>query len=250
MGCIATHEPPVGEDKTTCAAWAPYPLFISFAGRRAVVVGGGRVAERKVTTLLEHGADVTVVAPAATEQIEHLANVGAIVWKRRPYEPGDLAGAFITFCATDNRTVNEAVYAEASSLNQLVNVVDVPDLCNAIVPSLISRGPLQIAVSTGGASPTTAREVRKSLEDQFPAWWGGYIETLGEVRGLIKARVTSGTEARTPLYEAVASDEELKATFAAGGFASAREVFDRIVAPLIEGTDTDDARDCKQEVGA
>lgn len=219
----------------SCSApqYNPYPLFVSLAGRRAVVVGGGKVAERKVSTLLEHGADVTVVSPEVTETIARLADEGRVRVERRRYEHGDLAGAFVTFCATDDRAVNEAVFEEASSLNQLVNVVDVPDLCNVIVPSVVRRGPLQIAVSTGGASPTTAREVRRGLEEQFDGWWGAYVSLLGEVRGLIKARVTSGTQARTPLYEAVASDESIKARLAAGQAVDAEDVYAQVVAPLV-----------------
>ena len=214
--------------------YAPYPLFANLAAEPVVVVGGGSVAERKVLTLLEHGACVTVVAPEATDALAAMAADGRLLWHRRPYEPGDLEGALLTVCATDDHAVNEAVYAEAHSRHQLVNVVDVPPLCNVIVPSILRRGRLQIAVSTGGASPSAAREIRRMLETQFPAYWEDYLDLMAELRCLVKTRVPGPMELRAPLYEAIQQSDTL-GRFAAGEHPSAEDVYRRVVSPLLEG---------------
>ena len=212
----------------------PYPLFVQFEGEPVVVVGGGAVAERKVDTLLEHGACVTVIAPEATEGLQAHARGGRIEWLPRCYGEGDLEGALFVVCATDDTAVNEAVFAEAHRRHQLVNVVDVPRLCTAIVPSVLNRGRLQIAVSTGGASPTAAREIRHALEERFPAYWEGYLDLMAELRLLVKQRVEGPTERRVPLYEALQASD-LLARFAAGECPDAESVYNEIVAPLVEG---------------
>lgn len=192
------------------------------------------MAERKVTTLLDHGASVTVVSPEAVEAVRDYAEAGCITWHRRRYELGDLEGALFVVSATDDRVVNEAVYAEAASRHQLVNVVDVPDLCNAIVPSILERGRLQIAVSTGGASPTCAREIRHTLEEQFPSYWEEYLDLMAELRCLVKERVSGPPSARIPLYEALQSGDLLQ-RIAAGESVEAEEEYRRVIAPRVEG---------------
>ena len=214
--------------------FAPYPIFVDMASKPAVVVGGGAVAARKVETLLEYGAAVTLVAPDATEELQGLARSGRISWLARTYEPGDLEDALFVVCATDDQAVNEAVYAEASSRGQLVNVVDEPQLCNVFVPSVLRRGRLQIAVSTSGASPSTAREIRSSLEDAFPAYWEDYLDVVAELRCLVKSRVHGPARLRAPLYEAVRGSD-LEQRFAAGERPDAESVYQRVVEPLLEG---------------
>ena len=222
-----------GENIDTPRACRPYPLFANLQGELVVVVGGGDVAERKVQTLLEHGADVIVVAPQATSALQGLATEGRIIWRARGYVPGDLDSALLAVCATDDRAVNEAVHAEAKRRHMLVNVVDVPDLCNFIVPSVLSRGNLQIAVSTGGASPSAAREIRRSLERQFPDYWEGYLNLMAELRCLVKARVPGSMDRRAPLYEAIQASDVLD-RFAAGERPDAESVYARIVEPLLK----------------
>lgn len=212
----------------------PYPLFVQLHGEPVAVVGAGDVAARKVQTLLDHGADVTVVAPDAVEPLRAHAAAGRITWVARRYEEGDLAGALFVVCATNDRAVNEAVYAEAHANHQLVNVVDVPDLCNAIVPSILERGRLQIAVSTGGASPTCAREIRRSLERQFPAYWEEYLDLMAELRVLVKERMPGPASARVPVYEALQSSG-LFERIAAGETVEAEDEYRRVVAPFVEG---------------
>lgn len=213
---------------------APFPVFVYLEGMRVVCVGAGRCAERKVDALVGYGATVTVIAPRATERIRELAACGAVVLVERPYREGDLEGAGLVIGATDDAAVNHRVYLEASGHGQFVNVVDDPDNCNAIMPSVLRRGEFQVAVSTAGAAPGVAREVRRGLEREFPAWYGDYVGLLGEVRGLIKARVPGETGRRSPLYEAVYSCG-LEGRLARGERPSAEEVYDAVVAPLLDG---------------
>lgn len=213
---------------------APYPLFVRLDGARVVVVGAGCVAARKVETFLEYGADVTVVSPEAVEEIISWADEGRLRLELRPYARGDLSGALIAVAATADRAVNEAVFAEAQERSMLVNVVDVPDLCNCIVPSIMRRGRLQVAVSTGGAAPSVAREVRRDLEQRFPEWWEPYLDVMADARSLVKERVPGAASVRTPLFEALGGDE-LRERFAAGERPSAEEAYECYVAPLVGG---------------
>jgi precorrin-2 dehydrogenase/sirohydrochlorin ferrochelatase len=201
---------------------AYYPVYLDLTGRRCVVVGGGRVAERKVATLLKYGADVTVVAPKVTDGIEALVDDESVNVERRGYVRGDLTGAFVVICATDAEEVNRAVYAEAEEMGVLVNVVDVPSLCNFIVPSIVRRGGLQIAISTGGAAPAVAKRVRKRLQEEFGEEWGPYVALLGEVRALAMSAIDDDAE-RKAFFERVA-DSDLLARFTRGEAPTAEDV--------------------------
>ncbi|ACV22193.1 siroheme synthase, N-terminal domain protein [Slackia heliotrinireducens DSM 20476] len=211
--------------------FAPYPLFIYLEELDVVVIGAGRVAERKIETLLDCGATVTAIAPKATQTVLKLAEEGRISYIQRCYKHGDLEGAILAVVATDNTPVNEAAYAEAVERHMLVNVVDVPHLCNCIVPSIMRRGKLQVAVSTAGAAPTVAKKIRRRLEEQYPAYWEDYVDLLGDVRNLVKAHVPGPASIRTPLYEAV-SAAGLEDRIKNGETISAVEVFETIVMPL------------------
>lgn len=213
---------------------APYPLFVYLTGMRVVCVGAGRCAERKVESLVAHGASVTVVAPLATPRIRELAARGRIALVGRAYRPGDLAGATLVFGATGDAEVNHEVFLEATRRGQLVNVVDDPGNCNAILPSVLERGPFQVAVSTAGAAPGLARGVRRGLEGEFPAWYGDYVDLLGQVRGLVKARVPGPASVRSPLYEAVYA-AGLEGRLSRGEALTAEGVFAEVVEPLLEG---------------
>lgn len=182
-----------------------YPVFLDLEGRRVVVIGAGGVGQRKIKTLAEYGADVHVISPETTPLVESLAAEGKITYHARPYEKGDLAGAFMVVCATNIAEVNREVYLEAEKLGSLLNMVDYPPYCNFIVPSIVRRGPLQIAISTGGAAPVVARTIRAEIEDAYGDEWGEYVRTLGEVRPLILARVPGGEEVRKPIFEAISA---------------------------------------------
>jgi precorrin-2 dehydrogenase / sirohydrochlorin ferrochelatase len=143
-----------------------------------VVIGGGAVAYRKVGKLLGAGAEVVVVSP---EVLTELAEIGAEIL-RRPYEYGDLDGANLAFTATDSREVNAAVAREARERGIPINVADRPAEGDFAVPSTLRRGGLQVAVSTGGASPTLARRIRDELEEAFGPAWSGVIEEYDTAR--------------------------------------------------------------------
>jgi len=155
-----------------------YPLFMDVSGSRCVVVGGGGVASRKARGLLESGARVIVVSPEVEPEIEAMD----VTVERRPYRPGDLAGAALAFAATDRREVNAAVAREAKENGIPVNVADRPAEGDFALPSVLRRGGLQVAVSTGGASPTLARKIRNAMEPSFAAEWSGIVERYRAAR--------------------------------------------------------------------
>ncbi len=211
----------------------PYPLFIRLEGQDIVVVGAGAVAARKVKTLLDYGARVLVIAPQACSDLIALADEGCIVWRRREYRKGDLEGSLLCVVATGLREVDESVYREARAAHIPVNVVDVPELCTFIAPSIMRRGQLQVAVSTNGAAPGVSRTIRQELEGRFGDWWTEYIDCLAEVRSLVKERVAGPARVRTPIFEALGS-ACLEDRFAAGEHPSAEAVYEEIVVPLLE----------------
>jgi precorrin-2 dehydrogenase/sirohydrochlorin ferrochelatase len=143
-----------------------------------VVVGGGSVAARKAGKLLEAGAEVVVISPDVRPE---LAGMDVEI-RRRPYEYGDLAGAYLAFTATDLREVNAAVAREAKERGVPINVADLPTEGDFAVPSTLRRGRLQVAVSTGGASPTLARRIRNGLEEAFGVEWAGVVEEFDAAR--------------------------------------------------------------------
>ncbi len=176
-----------------------YPAYLNIDDRLAVVIGGGTIAERKIEQLLASGARVTLVSPEATPEVERLASSDAIRWIKRAYSPGDLAGAWIAIAATDNPEINRAVHQEAEQEKTLLNVVDVTDLCGFIAPSIVERGAVTIAISTGGTSPALARKMRELISgEQNPAHydhegfcrcieWARAAGVLSEVRAELKA---------------------------------------------------------------
>lgn len=159
-----------------------YPISLDIDGKRCVVIGGGEVALRKVSALLEHDAIVQVVSPELCPELEELFAAGRIMAAERPYADGDLAGAFVAIAATDDANINRKVASEAERRGLLVNVVDVPGLSNFIVPSQLRRGDLSIAVSTGGASPALARRIRERLEGDFGDEYAALLALAAQVR--------------------------------------------------------------------
>lgn len=176
-----------------------YPVLLDLAGRPVVVVGGGRVAERKVLGLLEAGAPVRLVSPEATDRLRAVAAAGRLAWERRPFRPGDLEGAALAFAATDRREVNAAVRAEAHAAGVPCNVADDPDACDFQVPSVVRRGELLIAISTGGASPLVARRLRETLEARFGPEWAPYLDLLAALRQAVLA-LGDGAERNRDLF--------------------------------------------------
>jgi len=182
------------------------PIFIDVRGRRCVVIGGGEIAERKVRSLIEAGAAVTVVSPALTAGLTALGNEGTIRFLARSYQPGDLEGAFLAFAATGEIETERAAAAEACARGVLINVADVPDLCRFIAPAIVRRGGLQIAVSTGGASPAFARKIREELEDRFGPEYELMIDLLAASRQWLRVREGDLSTRRRLLTALVGSD--------------------------------------------
>jgi precorrin-2 dehydrogenase/sirohydrochlorin ferrochelatase len=159
-----------------------YPAYLDLRGHPCVVIGGGEVAARKVATLLEAGARVTVVSPTLTPALADLADTHEIVHHARPYRYGDLAGAWLAYAATGDVAIDAEIAAEAADARVFLNVVDRPRLCSFIVPAIVSRGPVSVAVSTGGRSPALAKRLRTELATRVGAEWGLAAELLGKLR--------------------------------------------------------------------
>ena len=166
---------------------APFPLFVELAARPCVVLGGGAVAERKVRGLLEAGALVTVISPALTPALARLVAVGRIAHVPRAYSEGDLAGTTLAFAATDDGAINAAVAREGRARGVWVNAADDPAHCDAIIPAIVRRGDVTVAVSTGGASPALARAVREHLERALPPAYGTLLQIAGDARRALRA---------------------------------------------------------------
>ncbi|WP_337999080.1 bifunctional precorrin-2 dehydrogenase/sirohydrochlorin ferrochelatase [Desulforamulus hydrothermalis] len=183
-----------------------YPIFVKLAGRLCLVVGGGQVAERKVGSLLECGARVIVVSPEVTPAIKEWADQGKLELRRRAYHTSDLAGVFLVFAATNRSEINRQVTEDCLARNLAVNVADDPDACNFYVPSVIRRGKLAIAVSTGGASPALAARIRRLLERQFGPEYQEFMEILADVRSQVLQDVTDIEQRRKIFSHLVESD--------------------------------------------
>lgn len=183
-----------------------YPIYLNLKGRRCVIIGGGRVAERKCIPLIENEADITIISPEITERLEDYKRRGLIRHISRPYRKGDLRSAFLVVAATDSEEINKRVYSEAAERNILLNVVDNPELCNFIVPSVFERGELKIAISTGGISPAFAKRIRKELEVMYNREFSKYLRFVKKLRKEIKDK-TRQEKDRTDLLNYLASEE-------------------------------------------
>jgi precorrin-2 dehydrogenase/sirohydrochlorin ferrochelatase len=197
-----------------------YLVNLDVRGRRALVVGGGAVAARKMAALLEEGADVTVVARDACDAVAALERDGRITLIRRPFEPGDTRGAFLVVGATDDEDVNRSVASDAREWGALVNIVDRPALCTYTVPAVVRRGALTIAVATDGRCPSVARALRERLEGQYGPEYGELVERLGDARraliaaGWDSARINRsiGALVDAGLAQLIAAGDEAKAS--------------------------------------
>jgi precorrin-2 dehydrogenase/sirohydrochlorin ferrochelatase len=180
-----------------------YPINLRLSGRGCAVVGGGAVAERKVDGLLKSRAHVTVIAPDLTAKLRKLAGDAGIIWHEKHYNSGDLQGFFLVVCATDDRAVNVLAAAEARKAGALVNVVDVPELCDFTLPGQVIRGDLLITVSTGGKSPAFARRMREEMERLYGPEYGDFLEFLGQAREDVKNRLTNSRDRETFWRQAI-----------------------------------------------
>lgn len=171
-----------------------YPVYLRVAGRRCLVVGGGKVAEQKVDVLLRAGARVTVVSPELTEHLAALAAAASFEWRSRAYLRGDLAGCLLAIAATDHEDVQQRLIDDAAAAGVLLNVVDRPERCDFIAPAVVERGDLCVAISTGGASPALAKRVRQDLENRFGPEYELALQLLERVRRWLAGRSRSQAE--------------------------------------------------------
>src|SRR3984893_15315949 len=183
-----------------------YIACLRLSGRRCVVVGGGEVGLEKVEGLLACGADVTLVAPEADPELAQLALEGSITWQQREYHRADLEGTFLAIAATAETDVNIRVYADAEARAMLVNVVDVPPLCNFILPAIVRTGPLAVAISTAGASPALATRMKREVEGQYGEPYARLAVLLNEVRGWAKGTLPTYQD-RKEFFEAIVDGE-------------------------------------------
>jgi uroporphyrin-III C-methyltransferase/precorrin-2 dehydrogenase/sirohydrochlorin ferrochelatase len=199
-----------------------YPISLDVTGRRCVVIGGGDIGERKSQELLEAGADVVVIAPYVTAEIEKLSEGNRLALIRREYAPGDLEGAFVAIAATDNRDFNSRIFQEATERNVLLNAVDDIGHCHFAAPSIVRRGDLSLAISTAGKAPALARRLREQLGAQFGPEWGFLVDLLGEVREETLPRRQVDFPTWVSRWQQ-ALDHDLIGMIAAGNIEEARE---------------------------
>ena len=184
-----------------------YMACLKLTGRPSLVVGGGEIGLEKVEGLLACDADVTLIAPAAEPALEEYAREGSIRWERRAYAgPADLEGVFLVIAATNDSEVNIAVSEDAEARTMLVNVVDVPPLCNFILPAVVRTGPLAIAISTAGSSPALAKRMKREIEGQFGEPYARLAVLLNEVRGWAKGTLATYQE-RKEFFEGIVGGE-------------------------------------------
>jgi precorrin-2 dehydrogenase/sirohydrochlorin ferrochelatase len=183
-----------------------YPAFLNLKDKEAVVIGGGKVAERKILVLLTAGANITVVSPDITRRIEKEKLKGRIKHIPRLYRKSDSKKALLVVAATDSQEINKKVSEEAPCL---VNIVDTPSLCNFIVPSVIQRGPLTIAISTSGISPALSKSIRKELEKLYGSAFADYLRLLEKIREKAMKEICDKKK-RTEFLKSLASEEMIK----------------------------------------
>jgi uroporphyrin-III C-methyltransferase/precorrin-2 dehydrogenase/sirohydrochlorin ferrochelatase len=202
-----------------------FPVFMDLGGRDCLVVGGGNVAARKVSLLVRAGARVEVVAPQLCEKLAVQRDAGTITHSAREFEEADVAGKALVIAGTSQEDVNRRVSELAKAGNIPVNVVDCPELCSFIVPSIINRSPVQVAVSSGGASPVLARLLRARLESYVPAAYGHLAQLVASFRAKVKQRFSS-VEQRRQFWENMLQGEVAELLFA-GRDESARAVLEK-----------------------
>lgn len=177
-----------------------YPVNLDIKNRRCLVVGGGGVGTRKVIRLVECGAKVTVVSPAFTAKLISFADEGKIVLEKRSYHSSDLGGIFLVIGASDNKELNRQISTDARQRNVICNIVDLPEACDFILPSVVNRGDLLIAISTSGKSPAFAKKLRRDLEAEYGEEYAEFLKLMGTVRKKLLS-TNHAPEAHKDLFE-------------------------------------------------
>jgi len=183
-----------------------YPISLQLEKRLCVVIGGGKIAEGKLPELLAAGAAVRLIAPSLTGKLRALAENGEITYIPRSYRPGDLEGAFMVISATDQAEINQQVWQEAQSRQQLVNVVDDTPHCNFIAPSILRQGDLAIAISTAGNAPALAVRLRERLEREIGPHYAHFLRLAGRLRAPLAEHISDFETRKAIWYRLVDSD--------------------------------------------
>jgi len=203
------------------------PVFFDVSGCDCVVIGGGKIAERKARSLVEAGASVTVISPEITTWLAAMVRAQTIRHLQRTYRRGDLIGAFLAFEATGDSAAAQAAATEARERRVPINVADVPELSAFIVPAVVRRGELQIAISTGGASPTLARQIREELEARFGPEYESIVDFLATARRWLRSH--QNDDGTRGLQLAALVDSDLFECFRRRDFAAAEAIVLRVL---------------------
>jgi precorrin-2 dehydrogenase/sirohydrochlorin ferrochelatase len=196
-------------DQTCVQGMLETPFYIAclkLTGRRCVVVGGGAIGLEKVDGLLACEGRVVLISPRAVPELEELAAEGSIEWVRREYETADLEATFIAIAATEDTDINIRVYEDAERRAMLVNIVDVPPLCNFILPAIVRTGPLAIAISTAGASPALAKRIKAQVAEEYGEPYARLAVLLNDVRGWAKGTLPTYQD-RKAFFEGIVNGE-------------------------------------------
>jgi precorrin-2 dehydrogenase / sirohydrochlorin ferrochelatase len=206
--CVCQHRLEVCDQRCVSDLMATtfYVACLKLTGRRCLVVGAGSVGLEKVEGLLASDAAVHVIAPEGCAEVAELAAAGDVEWSRREFRDGDLEGHFLAIAATADTEVNIRVYDEAERRAMLCNVVDVPPLCSFILPAIVRRGPIAVAISTAGASPALAKRMKREIGELFGAEYAELAGMLNDVRGWAKATLPTYAD-RRDFFEAIVNGE-------------------------------------------
>ena len=183
-----------------------YPIQLDIKNRDCLMVGGGAVGTRKVNTLMECGARVTVVSPNPTPQLTRLASEGSVTLKKRAYRSDDLTGMFLVIGATDDESLNRQISKDAEQAHILCNIADRPEVCNFILPSIVRRGDLVITISTSGKSPALAKHLRQKLETQFGREYADFLLLMGAIRQKLLSQAHEPEEHKALFNQLIDSD--------------------------------------------
>src|SRR3954468_21758822 len=214
-------------DQTCVQGMLDTPFYIAclrLTGRRCVVVGGGDIGLEKVEGLLACDGRVVLIAPDAVPELRALADEGSIEWGRREYEPGDLEATFIAIAATNHTDVNIRVYEDAERRAMLANVVDVPPLCNFILPAIVRTGPLAIAISTAGASPALAKRMKREIAETYGEPYARLAEILNDARGWAKQTLPTYQDRKVFFESIVGGDPDPVELLRAGDEQAVRDL--------------------------
>ena len=183
-----------------------YPAYLDLRERPCLIIGGGAVAERKTLALLEAGAVVTIISPMLTSKLHELSDSGKITYLQKQYEDQDLSGAFLVIAATDSAEVNTLVASACRKKQVLVNVAAPPEVSSFIVPSVVERGDLLIAISTSGASPALSRKIRQDIEQRYGTEYEVLLEKLSAIRKRVLEEIPDESRRRQVFQAIVDSD--------------------------------------------